>query len=123
MFLAHLSKPAPVVTDSVSVPVNRIAEHVKETATAAPVVAPVATLPAKRKPRVKPIEIVHVGNTETTTVEPFNEYPNVEQIETLQPLKGTGRRGDFVHNNHVMDDKFRNVSTGWTKRVNDPSDK
>lgn len=123
MFLAHLSKPAPVVADSVSVPVNRIAEHVKETATAAPVVV-ANTLPAKqRKPRAKPIEIIHVGNTETTTVEPFNEYPQFDSIETLQPLKGTGRTGDFVHNNQVMDERFRNVSTGWTKRVNDPSDK
>ncbi len=126
MFLAHLKTVAPssvsvsvVAPGSDAQPVNRIAEHVQTTA-----VAPVATLPAKqRKPRAKPIEIIHVGNTETTTVETFSEYPQVESIETLQPLKGTGRRGDFVHNNQVMDERFRNVSTGWTKRVNDPSDK
>lgn len=108
MFLAHLNAAAAPV--AVSVPANEVAT--------------VATLPAPtRKPRSKPAEIVRVAPVETSPIETFNEYPDVQPIDNLQPLRGTGRNGDFVHATQTMDSRFRNVSTGWTDRANDPDDK
>lgn len=71
----------------------------------------------------KPAEIVRVSPVQTSPVETFNEYPNVTPLDDLKPLQGTGRNGDFVHATQTMDSRFRNVSTGWTDRANDPDDK
>ena len=102
MFLAHLNVAAAPV--SVSVPANDVAA--------------VATLPAPtRKPRSKPAEIVRVSAVQTSPVETFNEYPDVQPIDDLKPLRGTGRNGDFVHATQTMDARFRNVSTGWMCRA------
>lgn len=48
-------------------------------------------------------------------------------VEPSQPPRiDTSRNGatagDFVHQNQVMDSRFRNVSTGWTNRLNDKAD-
>lgn len=54
------------------------------------------------------------------------EPVRIESVETLQPLRGkpagAPRSGDFVHQTQTMDKTFRNVSTGWTGRLADPSD-
>lgn len=70
----------------------------------------------------KPAEIVRVSPVQTSPVETFNEYPNVTPLDDLKPLRGTGRNGDFVHATQTMDSRFRNVSTGWTQRADDPDD-
>jgi hypothetical protein len=79
-----------------------------------------------RSPRTETVVVNarYAGNGQTAD-EPFSEYPAgtaFETLESLQPLRGTGRRGDFVHNTQTMDANFRNVSTGWTSRAADPHD-
>lgn len=129
MFLAHLKNKPATTTEPTTV--NRIAT----VATPEPVTTPQPVTPpepvavvdvvSRQLPAtVPPVVVVSPARSVVVVppvvVEPvFSEYPG---IETLQPLRGTGRIGDFVHNSQVMDEKFRNVSTGWTKRANDPDD-
>lgn len=117
MFLAHLNRSAvsAAVAAETAAPVNRVADKMPDTTA-----SPAAELIVK-KTRAKSVDIARVSAVETAPVSPFTDYP-VESVETLQPLKGKGRSGDFVHNTQIMDDRFRNVSTGWTKRVDDPTD-
>ncbi len=131
MFLAHL-KNAPV---SVSVPATVAGEPVNRVAGIVPEVSPVPVpAPAPVQPVaeliVKPkpgnggsvAGIVRASPVETSPVVPFNDYPNVSSVENLQPLRGRGRTGDAVHASQTMDERFRNVSTGWTQRADDPND-
>ena len=129
MFLAHLKNKPATTTEPETV--NRIATVTtpEPVTTPQPVTTPepvaVVDIVSKQLPATVPAvvvvsparSVVVVPPVEASTV--FNEYPG---IETLQPLRGTGRVGDFVHNTQTMDEKFRNVSTGWTKRAADPDD-
>lgn len=126
MFLAHL-KPvaAPVVSETVAgEPVNHVAGIVPEVKPEPAPAPPVAELIVKPKPATggSVADIVRVSPVATSTVEPFSEYPNVQSVETLKPLRGTGRTGDAVHNSQKMDERFRNVSRGWTERADNPDD-
>jgi len=122
MFLAHLKNASSGNTATLEAPnVSRLDVALRD----------VETIPAPTVKRVsKRLVVVHVGDkpkpAEIITVQPietFNDYPDqFEQLDSLQPLKGTGRSGDFVHQTQTMDDRFRNVSRGWTERANDPSD-
>ena len=95
-----------------------------ETSTEPAPAPPVAELIVKPKPatRNRVAGIVRVEPVVASTVEPFAEYPETASVETLQPLRGTGRSGDFVHNTQKMDERFRNVSRGWTERADNPDD-
>lgn len=128
MFLAHLKTKPATTTEPATV--NRIATVTtpEPVTTPQPVTPPepvaIVDIVSKQLPATVPPVVVSparsvvvVPPVQTETV--FNEYPG---MEGLQPLRGVGRSGDFVHRNQVMDDKFRNVSTGWTKRANDPED-
>ena len=115
MFLAHLSKGSGSVSAATS-----------------PAVQPVPAVPVAKSnpvpvPSVRPsVPVVRVQPAATAesavaTIAPVQPV-RIESVETVQPLRGTGRTGDFVHNTQVMDERFRNVSTGWTKRLHDPDD-
>lgn len=131
MFLAHLNKSTSTATvervpannPSPAEPVNRIKKQKPpagsvivstrtDNAGAGSVVADII--------RAEPVPVV----VNAVPVVPFNEYPpgSFESVETLKPLRGFGRTGDAVHNTQTMDARFRNVSTGWTDRANDPND-
>ena len=98
MFLAHLSNGSGSVS-----------------AATAATVQPVPSVPVVR---VQPAAATESAVATITPVQPVR----IESVETVKPLRGTGRTGDFVHNSQVMDERFRNVSTGWTKRLHDPDD-
>jgi hypothetical protein len=131
MFLAHLTKPATATTTTTAEPVNRIAGKLP-----APVVVPAAVITpptittTEPEPStvvseiitVKPAPVVVVRSAVPAIVEPVQVFSEYESVQQLQPLRGVGRVGDFVHKNQVMDERFRNVSTGWTKRAADPDD-
>jgi hypothetical protein len=131
MFLAHLTKPATETTTTATVePVNRIAGKIPAPVTSAAVITPPTITTTEPEPSTvvseiittKPAPVVVVRPAVPATVQPVEVFSEYESVQQLQPLRGVGRSGDFVHNNQTMDDKFRNVSTGWTKRANDPND-
>ena len=130
MFLAHLKNKPATTTEPATV--NRIAtvETPEPVTTPEPVVitpepVSVVDIVSKQLPATVPPVVVVSPARSVVVVPPvdvspvFNEYPG---IETLQPLRGVSRSGDFVHATQTMDKNFRNVSEGWTKRANDPED-
>jgi len=127
MFLAHLKSVSSGNSATLDAPtVSRLDVALRDVET---IPAPTATTVTRVSKRVvhvhvgdKPAEIIRVQPVVVSPVETFDEYPNVEQLDSLKPLRGSGRSGDFVHQTQTMDAKFRNVSRGWTERANDPSD-
>lgn len=128
--------PAAVVSAAVIQPRETRESSAAAVASTAAAVASLpaaaAVVPAVSVPAVRPaVPVVRVS----AAVVPVPRAPDpvpvpaaaaavrIESIETLQPLRGTGRSGDFVHNTQTMDKEFRNVSTGWTGRLQDPDDK
>lgn len=109
MFLPHLKNNVSASSGPA------IVETAKPAAVAAATVPAVPAVIVRPQPQPAAVPVV---------VEPV--AVRYESIETLQPLKGkpaTGpRSGDFVHRTQTMDANFRNVSTGWTSRLNNPDD-
>ena len=104
--------PAPVVVPAaVQVPPPTITTTEPEPST---VVSEIIT--------TNPAPVVFVRPAVPAIVEPVQVFSEYESVQNVQPLRGVGRVGDFVHNSQVMDERFRNVSTGWTKRAADPDD-
>lgn len=118
--------------------------HLKNASSVPVATVPVATIPAEPVP-VKPADVPQVPAVPVPAVASKPAVPVVfvrpqetaaviipdavrfESVETLQPLRGKPagngpRSGDFVHNTQTMDERFRNVSTGWTGRLADKSD-
>jgi hypothetical protein len=97
MFLAHLKS-------------NAVSEVVA-TVTTEPVTTPAIVV----RPSV-PVVVVPPPPVVSAPVTP--EPVTVESVETLQPLRGTGRRGDFVHANQTMGTAqgFSHVSERWLTR-------
>ncbi len=101
MFLAHLNKSNDVQTTAATVAtVERTEER------------PAAVIV---RPRSAPDPVT---TSAVSVVEPVSV--RLESVETVRPLRGETRRGDFVHNSQTMGTErgFRNVSDAWLTRGN-----